>query len=64
MENLYDYVFHYNSFKKTWNAIPRDRYNEYWSNKKVENVISSKKIETLIELIIKGKDFINSIKQS
>lgn len=62
MENLYDYVFHYNHFKKIWSAIPRESYNEYWSNEKAENVISSKKIETLIELIIKGKKFINSIK--
>ena len=62
MENLYDYVFHYNPFKKIWSAIPRDKYNEYWSNEKVDDVISSKKIETLIELIIKGKNFINSIK--
>ena len=62
MENLYNYVIHYNSFTKMWNAIPRDKYNSYWSNRKVKGVLSSKKINTLIELIVRGEEFINSIK--
>jgi hypothetical protein len=61
MENLHDYVIHYNSFTKLWNAIPRDKYNAYWSNRKVEGVLSSKKINTLIELIMRGDEFIKSI---
>jgi hypothetical protein len=62
IENLYDYVLHFNPYNNTWNAIPRDKYNEYWSNHKgVDGVISSSKFETLIELITKGDDFIKSI---
>ena len=62
LENLYDYVFHYNIYNGLWSAIPRDKYNDYWSKKKVDGVISSKSIDTLIELVTKGKDFIKKIK--
>jgi hypothetical protein len=61
MEKLYDYVLHYNHFTKLWNAVPRECYNEYWNDRKVEGVISSTKVTTLIELITKGNDFIKSI---
>ena len=60
-ENLYDYVLHYNPYKDRWYAIPRDKYNEYWNSPDVEGVLCSKKHETLIELIAKGDEFINSI---
>lgn len=60
-ESLYDYVLHYNPFMDRWSAIPRDKYNEYWSSKNVDGVLSSSKFETLIELISKGDEFINSI---
>jgi hypothetical protein len=62
MSNLFDYVLHYNHFDKNWNAIPRDKYNEYWSNRKVDGVLKSKEIKTLIELITRGDDFIKTIK--
>jgi hypothetical protein len=61
MENLYDYLLHYNHFDKLWSAIPRDQYNAYWSNRKVEGVIKSKNIKTLIELITRGEEFIKTI---
>lgn len=61
MEKLYDYVLHYNHYVKLWNAIPREHYNEYWNNPKVQGVISSKSVKTLIELITKGEEFIKSI---
>jgi hypothetical protein len=61
MEKLYDYLIHYNPYTKLWSAVPRDLYPAYWSNRKVEGVISSKKIKTLIELICKGEEFIKSI---
>lgn len=60
-ESLYDYVFHYNPYEKKWSAVPRDKYNEYWSSKNVDGVLSSSKFETLIELISKGDEFIKSI---
>ena len=62
MSNLYDYLLHYNSFDSNWNAIPRHLINEYWNNRKVEGVLKSKEIKTLIELITKGDDFIKKIK--
>jgi len=58
---LYDYLMHYNHFTKQWNAIPREKISEYWNNRKVEGVISSTSINTLMELITKGDDFIKSI---
>lgn len=60
-ENLYSYVLHFNPYVKKWSAIPRDKYNEYWSSKNVDGVLSSSKFKTLIELISKGDEFINSI---
>jgi hypothetical protein len=61
LENLYNYVLHFNPYNNTWNAVPRDKYNEYWSKQNVDGVISSSKLETLVELITKGEDFIKSI---
>lgn len=49
--SLYNWVFHYNEFTGLWNAIPRDDYNEYWSNHQCERIISSSSIDTLKELI-------------
>jgi hypothetical protein len=62
MERLYNYLIHYNPYTKLWNAIPRDSYPAYWSNRKVDGVISSTKIKTLIELITRGDEFIKTIK--
>lgn len=61
MDGLYDYIFHYNHFTNLWAAIPRDKYNEYWNNIESESILKSKSIETLIILINKGNEFINSI---
>lgn len=61
MSNLYDYLLHYNHFDKMWNAIPREKINEYWNNRKIEGVLKSKNIKTLIEMITRGDDFIKSI---
>ena len=56
------YVLHFNPYTNVWNAIPRDKYNEYWNDINTKGVLSSKKVETLIELITKGDEFIKSIK--
>lgn len=50
---LYNWVFHFNDFTGLWNAIPRDYYNEYWSNNQCSAVITSSSIDTLKELIYK-----------
>jgi hypothetical protein len=62
MSNLYDYLLHYNHYDGVWNAIPRDKVNDYWNDNKTKGVLKSKDINTLIELITKGKDFIKKIK--
>ncbi len=53
MNKLYDWVFHYNHFTELWNAIPRDKYNNYWDNDDLDDVLKSKNINTLIEIITK-----------
>ena len=62
MSNLYDYLLHYNHHNGLWNAIPRDKVNEYWNDHNMKGVLKSKDIKTLIELITKGKEFIKKIK--
>ena len=62
MEELQQYVFHYNPFKNTWNAIPRDKYVDYWNGYDGKEIIKSSNIKTLIELIGKGEEFIKKIK--
>jgi len=63
MSELYGYVFHYNHFTELWNAIPREKYNQYWDNDGTQGVFQSKSIDTLIEMIIKGDKFIKTIKK-
>lgn len=57
MENndyaLYNYVFHYNAHNKNWAAIPREMYNDYWSDSTKPGILRSKSIDTLTELIYK-----------
>lgn len=60
---MYNYVFHFNEFTNLWNAIPRDVYNEYWSDKKVKGVLSSKQIDVLIGLVNKLEKDQNFIKK-
>ena len=52
-ECLHNWVFHYNPFNKLWNAIPRDLYNDYWSNSNHPGIIKSSKVSTLVEIITK-----------
>lgn len=63
MENLYDYVFHYNHLKGVWSAIPRDKQNEYWNNIKCESILQSKDFNVLFELISRGEDFIKKVEK-
>jgi hypothetical protein len=52
MENLYDWLFHYNPYTKVWNAFRRDDSSQYF-NGELENVLSSKNYNTLIDIIHK-----------
>ena len=61
---LEDWVFHFNSFTEQWAAIPRETYTEYWSNHKHPDVLKSKHLNTLLDLLHKtkgNKDFIEDI---
>jgi len=52
MDQIYNYVFWYNTYEQIWYAIPRDQYNEFFSgNRNYKNVIKSSKIDTLIMII-------------
>lgn len=61
-DNLYDYIFHYNPYEKVWHAIPRELQHLYWNGKSSEEIIKSSKIETLVELVTKGKNFVQKIR--
>lgn len=61
MEKTYNYVFHYNHYTGLWNAIPREKYQDYFSKKHVPGVLKSSEMPTLIELINKGEDFIKRV---
>jgi len=52
MDQIYNYVFWYNTYEQIWYAIPRDQYTEFFSgNRNYKNVIKSSKIDTLIMII-------------
>jgi hypothetical protein len=46
-----------------WTAIPRDEYLAYWNRsiKDVNDVLRSKDVNTLVELIEKGDDFLKTL---
>jgi hypothetical protein len=61
---LEDWVFHYNSLRDQWSAIPRETYNEYWNDFSNPKVLRSKELDTLLELLHKtkgNKDFIEKL---
>lgn len=55
MENneLYDWVFRFNTMDGKWYCAKRDHYNDLFSNIKSEHVLKSSSINTLIEIINK-----------
>jgi hypothetical protein len=53
--SLYGFVFHFNHYSGLWSAIPRDQYNQYWSDSKTDGVLRSKNMETLVEIIQKTR---------
>ena len=48
---LYGYLFHYNHHRKTWFAIPRDEYLDYWAGTSA-NCISHSDHGELVMLLI------------
>ena len=52
---LEDWVFHYNSFRDEWAAVPRETYTQYWSQYDHPSVLRSKHLTSLLELLHKSK---------
>jgi hypothetical protein len=48
-------VFHFNSFRNEWAAVPRETYNEYWNDYKNGSVLRSKHLNILLDLLHKSK---------
>jgi hypothetical protein len=51
MDNLYDWLFHYNIYTKKWEAFKRDEVAAFGSGK--AKLITSSNINTLIEIVKK-----------
>lgn len=49
--SVYNFVFHYNAYSSLWTAIPRDLYDQYWSDYNISGVLRSSSIETLLHLL-------------
>lgn len=62
MEQLYDYLFHYNPYQKIWYAFKREAHNDYFNGKKVE-LIKGKDIDDVItDILVKHKSNSNERK--
>jgi hypothetical protein len=55
LEYLTDWLFHYNAENKEWAAIPRGTYSEYWNNYSNSEILRSKELNTLLEILHKTK---------
>ena len=54
---LYSYLFHYNSYTKTWACFDRDDYRSYWNGKKcLHKVGRGQTIEDALRDARDGKD--------
>ena len=52
MNNLYDYVLHFNPYKKLWFAIPRTQYTSWFANSNNnKGVLKASKVNDLIKMI-------------
>jgi hypothetical protein len=51
--SVYNFVFHFNAYTGLWHAIPRDLYNNYWTDHTTAGTIRSKSIDTLLYLLYK-----------
>jgi hypothetical protein len=63
MKNLTGWVFVYNEYTEYWQAARREDYNLLWNVISSDKVLKSKKIETLIEIIIKTEGNFSKIKR-
>ena len=61
MDYLHGWLFTYNSLNSMWRACLREDSNELFNDFKSDKVISSSRVETLQELIIKTGGDINKL---
>jgi hypothetical protein len=52
---LEDWVFHFNTFAEEWAAVPRETYSEYWNQYNHQDVLRSRNLNTLLDLLHKSK---------
>ena len=50
-----DWIFHFNPYTQLWNAIPRNISTEYWSDSQHKDVLRSKHLNTLLDMIHRTK---------
>lgn len=56
MDNLYGYFLHYNPYTKYWNAVSRDKANQYLNGTlKGDDVLKNKDVNKLIGYLSKNK---------
>jgi hypothetical protein len=60
---MYNWIFHFNPFTEVWNAIPRDFYNEYWSDGENPRILRSRNISDLKDLLYKAHGDEDTIKE-
>jgi hypothetical protein len=58
---MHDWVFHYSPFEDRWAAIPRDNYVDYWNDRAHKNIMRSKHLNTLVDLLYKCKGNVDCI---
>jgi G:T-mismatch repair DNA endonuclease (very short patch repair protein) len=58
---MHDWIFHYNPYEDRWAAIPRDNYTDYWNDRAHKNILRSKHLNTLIDLLYKCKGSVDCI---
>ena len=64
IDNLHNFIFHYNSITKNWEVVNRDDYHLLFSDNNNNKVLKSKSFDTLRELIIRtngDQDKINEL---
>lgn len=52
MEELHNWLFHYNPYKQLWFAFRREHASEYF-NGTLTNLLASKDHKVLVEILIK-----------
>jgi hypothetical protein len=53
MQDVYNWLFHFNVYNNTWAAIPRDLVGKYLNDPKTQGVLFSRELDTLVDLILR-----------